>query len=281
MHKTAAMPHQTPESVIFHDFPDMSGDTPGITAVAGHGLAVPFTKHVHSTHVVGLVDDGTRVIELNGFETRIGPGRLFAIAAGSGHRCRSSRKAPHSYRAVCLPPALLAKHLPARTAAHPAFPSPMLDSPKAAAIINSFFSLLPPEPGTLARRMSLADSLAHELSAHAVPASHSHAEREAIRRVIDLVETDPAAGRALDELASHACLSPCHFQRVFTAQTGISPRQWVLACRIRHARALLDRGVPVAEAALRMGFADQSQFTKAFKGIMGIPPGRYLRHNPR
>jgi AraC-like DNA-binding protein len=40
---------------------------------------------------------------------------------------------------------------------------------------------------------------------------------------------------------------------------------------------LLDRGVPVAQAAVTAGFADQAHFTRHFKRIVGVPPGAYQR----
>lgn len=45
--------------------------------------------------------------------------------------------------------------------------------------------------------------------------------------------------------------------------------------RIRHARNLLTRGIPIAQAALETGFVDQSHFTRCFRKVMGVTPGQY------
>jgi AraC-like DNA-binding protein len=44
---------------------------------------------------------------------------------------------------------------------------------------------------------------------------------------------------------------------------------------VRLARRLLAAGRPPAEAALQVGFADQSHMTRAFVRQFGITPGRY------
>lgn len=263
------------EEVLFHDPPDM----PGLTAVAGRGLSAAFARHVHGAHVVGLVDAGVRVLEAGGVETEIAAGRLFAVAAGQGHRCRAGGGAPHSYRVLCLAPERLAPYLDGLDGAPPAFPCPLLDDPGAAGALDAFFALLPAAPHTLARREELAAAVARRLGIHARRGEPVRAEREAVRRALARIEADPAAPLSLGTLAATACLSPFHFQRAFTAQTGVSPRQWQLAARVRKARALLDRGVPPAEAALACGFADQSHFTRCFKRLVGVPPGRYARAN--
>jgi AraC-like DNA-binding protein len=81
----------------------------------------------------------------------------------------------------------------------------------------------------------------------------------------------------LGDLAHHSGLSRFHLLRLFREGLGITPHAYMLHLRIANARALLDAGSPVADVALRCGFADQSHFTRCFKSIVGISPGAFAR----
>jgi AraC-like DNA-binding protein len=45
--------------------------------------------------------------------------------------------------------------------------------------------------------------------------------------------------------------------------------------RLALARAAIERGLPLAEAAVRAGFADQSHMTRQFKRTYGLTPARW------
>jgi AraC family transcriptional regulator len=69
--------------------------------------------------------------------------------------------------------------------------------------------------------------------------------------------------------------------RAFREATGVSPHQYLLRCRVEHAKRLIARGLPLAEVAVQCGFADQSQLPRTFVGHVGTTPGRYrnsVRH---
>ena len=55
------------------------------------------------------------------------------------------------------------------------------------------------------------------------------------------------------------------------------PHTYLTQIRINYAKRLLRAGVPLAEVAILVGFADQSHFTKHFKRIVGVPPGLYAQ----
>ncbi|PKH22346.1 AraC family transcriptional regulator [Enterobacterales bacterium CwR94] len=82
---------------------------------------------------------------------------------------------------------------------------------------------------------------------------------------------------ALEQLASVGGISKFHFTRQFSQQTGIPPLQYHMQLRLQAARALLRQQVPPLDAALQLGFYDQSHFINAFRKVMGITPQRYWR----
>jgi transcriptional regulator GlxA family with amidase domain len=82
----------------------------------------------------------------------------------------------------------------------------------------------------------------------------------------------------LDELAGEAGMSRYHFVRAFSRAVGMTPHAWQLDMRIQRARSLLDQGMSLADAALQLGFADQSHFQRAFKQRVAATPGEYRRN---
>ena len=63
-----------------------------------------------------------------------------------------------------------------------------------------------------------------------------------IVRVLREIERHPADGQTLDRLARHADLSPYHLLRTFERVTGVTPHQYLLRTRLRHAAMRLLAG---------------------------------------
>lgn len=78
------------------------------------------------------------------------------------------------------------------------------------------------------------------------------------------------------ELARMTGLSEYHFIRVFREIMGATPRQYIIANRMNHAKYLLKTtGLPVGEIGGRVGYASESMFTAAFRRTQGMAPSQY------
>ncbi|KWU29204.1 helix-turn-helix domain-containing protein [Burkholderia sp. MS389] len=86
---------------------------------------------------------------------------------------------------------------------------------------------------------------------------------------------DLTSAVTLDDVAQAVGLSPFHAARLFTRTTGMPPHAWRNQLRLQRALAPLRAGVPVADVAAASGFVDQSHFTRHFKRMFGVPPGRW------
>jgi AraC family transcriptional regulator len=97
-----------------------------------------------------------------------------------------------------------------------------------------------------------------------------------LRRVVDLLEARFTERFGLGELAEEAGVHPSHLLRVFRAQQGCSPGEFLRRRRVATAcRRLSDTRDPMAAIALASGFADQSHFCRVFRRQMGITPAAY------
>jgi AraC-like DNA-binding protein len=77
----------------------------------------------------------------------------------------------------------------------------------------------------------------------------------------------------LDAIAKAANLSRAHFLRAFTASFGQTPYQALRARRLAEAERLIRSGTcSVSEAAVAVGYANFSAFSRAFKAVYGTSP---------
>jgi AraC family transcriptional regulator len=80
----------------------------------------------------------------------------------------------------------------------------------------------------------------------------------------------------LESAAKQAGLSAFHFLRVFANVLGVTPHQYLVRSRLRHAARLLSEGAgPITDVALDVGFGDLSNFVNAFRRAAGVSPRRF------
>jgi AraC-like DNA-binding protein len=80
----------------------------------------------------------------------------------------------------------------------------------------------------------------------------------------------------LDAAAGQAGISPFHFLRLFSSVLGVTPHQYLVRSRLRHAaRLLADDGRPVTDVAYDVGFGDLSNFVRTFHRAAGVSPRRF------
>ena len=80
----------------------------------------------------------------------------------------------------------------------------------------------------------------------------------------------------LDDVAHEAGISPFHFLRAFSAVLGVTPHQYLVRSRLRHAaRLLADDDKAVTDVAYDVGFGDLSNFVRTFHRAAGVSPGKF------
>lgn len=98
--------------------------------------------------------------------------------------------------------------------------------------------------------------------------------QQQIRQVRDYIYDHMAQGIALKHMAASLGLSVSYFIHLFKEATGLTPHQYVIACRIDRAKHLLQEpGLTIIEVAQRVGFTDQSHLHRHLKRSIGVTPG--------
>jgi AraC family transcriptional regulator len=97
-------------------------------------------------------------------------------------------------------------------------------------------------------------------------------------RIREYIDGRLEARLSLQELADLVGMDIYRFLRSFKASTGVPPYRYMLEQRLDRAKSLLaDIALPIAEVALRCGFASQSHFSTAFLRHAKVTPSRYRR----
>ena len=80
----------------------------------------------------------------------------------------------------------------------------------------------------------------------------------------------------LQDAAAQAGVSPFHFLRLFSSVLGVTPHQYLVRSRLRHAaRLLADDERAVTDIAYDVGFADLSNFVRTFHRAAGVSPLKF------
>jgi AraC family transcriptional regulator of adaptative response/methylated-DNA-[protein]-cysteine methyltransferase len=98
-----------------------------------------------------------------------------------------------------------------------------------------------------------------------------------IRRAIAFLSETWAEQPSLDRLADHLQLSPAHCQKLFKRWCGLSPKEFVQAITVDHARALLEGSASVLDAAYEVGLSGSSRLHDLFVSHEAMTPGDYKR----
>jgi AraC family transcriptional regulator len=257
----------------FRDTPDFELDLPG----GSHHLLALYLRPPEQT---GLRTDG------QDWEGVPPPGSILVLPAGRARRAfwRGPTESVH----IHLEPPLIARvaaeafdldpdrvELPAHAA---------LDEPSIRAAIVAIDAEL--AAGAAGGRL-LVESLGNVLAVHLIRYALGTAPigtrprrglpRHKLRAAIEYIEGHLDSEIALEDLAAVAHLSAYHFARLFRASTGLPPHRYVIARRVERAKQLLRGGddLSLAQVAARVGFWDQGHFTRHFKRLVGVTPGRF------
>jgi AraC family transcriptional regulator len=97
-----------------------------------------------------------------------------------------------------------------------------------------------------------------------------------MRRINEFIQSHIDQEISLSELAQDIGLSPSHFCSLFRKTSGTTPHQFVLHCRIQHAKALLaEPSHSILDVALASGFRTHQHFSRVFHRQVGIPPSTF------
>ena len=100
---------------------------------------------------------------------------------------------------------------------------------------------------------------------------------ELIRRAIAFLSETWTEQPSLERLAQHLGLSPAHCQKLFKRWCGLSPKEFVQAITVDHARNLLNGSASVLDTAYEVGLSGGSRLHDLFVSHEAMTPGDFKR----
>jgi len=106
--------------------------------------------------------------------------------------------------------------------------------------------------------------------------THSPARDYAIvKKALAFITENWREQPSLETIAEEAGLSPHHMQRVFTRWAGLSPKAFLQAVTLDHARGLLRDSASILDASYELGLSGPGRLHDLFVTHEGMSPGLY------
>ncbi|MES2905779.1 MAG: bifunctional helix-turn-helix domain-containing protein/methylated-DNA--[protein]-cysteine S-methyltransferase [Pseudomonadota bacterium] len=115
-------------------------------------------------------------------------------------------------------------------------------------------------------------NLAQKLS---TPSDEPLADYERVKQAIGYLTDNWRDQPSLDRLAHEIGLSPAHFQKLFTRWAGISPKEFLQALTLDHAKGLLKNSANMLDATYDSGLSSPGRLHDLFVTYEAVTPGEY------
>ncbi|MFF0749754.1 AraC family transcriptional regulator [Streptomyces sp. NPDC004267] len=254
---------------------------PGVDLLHAHYVRKSFSRHTHESFVFAAITEGVEAFHYGSDLVRAGPGQIALVNPDTPHTGHAGVPEGWTYRTI-YPDAELIRAIADDTIAlrgDVGFTTPVVDDPYAARLVVGVHRAAE-EGNALAADSLLRLVTARMLRSHGgrtTPLTPRAAGARDAARARALLEERMAEPPTLERLAAELGTSPFALLRAFRAAYGMPPHTWLTDARVRRARGLLDAGTPPAEAAVIVGFTDQSHLSRHFTRSVGVPPGAYQR----
>jgi len=266
------------ETVKFLRFPDIGN----LELLHATYKKQEFSPHYHKGHVIGVIEKGNLGFDYRGEKVVASAGEINIADPGEVHNGFSVSKEGWQYRMFYLKQGQLDRicnELCDKFVAMPFFRKGVIKDYAFAREIhtlhkdfeNSNISLLEKESRFHTMISNFILRHARETVAPVSPGS----ERKIVMKVKEYIQSFYDSNISLDDLSRITGISRYYLLRVFAEETGLTPHAYLNFVRVSKARELMEKKVPIIDAAYATGFFDQSHLNRIFKKIYGITPGQY------
>ncbi len=97
-----------------------------------------------------------------------------------------------------------------------------------------------------------------------------------IQKVVAFINTNYMHKISLDEIAKESFLSSSYLSKLFKTEMKINLSTYINNVRVEKSKLLLlDSSLSIVDVATMVGFDEQSYFSKVFKNVTGVTPGKF------
>lgn len=249
-----------------------------IEAYDFQGIIQPFPPHFHEYYVIGLITNGTRQLQCQNQEYILSKGEMLLLNPYDSHSCIQSDQGTLCYKSISISQETMQYY--------------MRDTIEKDKCIQMTHHVINDED-MIHCFQRLHDMIMHKenefikeeyfllllslLVHHYAQPHHEHEleNSQNMRNICQYIEKHYDEHMTLNELCQISQLSQSTLLRSFTKVKGMTPYRYLMTIRINKAKQLLEQGISPSETALKVGFFDQSHFTKYFHSFVGLSPRVY------
>lgn len=249
-----------------------------IEAYRFEGFVRPFPNHFHEYYVIGYLESGQRTLSCMEQEYSLRPGNILLFNPGDSHACAQSDGGTLDYRGLNLSKKVLLDWVEAADGAQelPVFSPHVILDTETASCLRTLHELVMNGSQGPEKEESLLLLISLLIQKYGQSPSRPLFQHQAeVEEVCAFIQDRYAEHISLDQLCRCAGLSRSTLLRAFTRAKGVTPYRYLENVRIGEAKKLLEQGISPVEAALLVGFSDQSHFTNYFDRFLGLSPGSY------
>jgi AraC-like DNA-binding protein len=256
----------------------LGSGAPGLERAEVHLSRWQFDQHRHDTYGLGITTSGVQRFRYRGAGRVCLPGQVHVLHPDEVHDGRAGTEDGFGYRILHLAPELVSEAAPGR-------PLPFVADPvqeptrEGMALHRLLVDVLTDieEPISELRYAEVAAAVADallSLAGHRRPRDPV-VDVRAVRMARDHLREHAREKTPVAELEQMTGVDRFTLTRHFRRAFGTSPDRYRTLRRLALARAAIEAGHPLAQAAADAGFADQSHLSRQFKRAYGFTPGRW------
>jgi AraC-like DNA-binding protein len=240
-----------------------------------------FTPHWRDAYTIPVIEAGAEAYRYQGSRHVAEAGSVPVINPGELHTGSRAMDEGWRYRVLYAPVDFihaLAEDIAGRAQPLPWFDADVIRDHDLAVRLARAHQLLEANGDPLVAETAMLDALSTLLVRYGrtrPDTPHLAADDQRVVTMKEQLAGDLAAPLKLADLAHAVGLSQFHAARLFTRATGLPPHAWRNQIRMQRSLAPLRAGASVADVAATNGFTDQSHFTRHFRRMFGVPPGRW------
>jgi AraC-like DNA-binding protein len=233
-----------------------------------------FSPHRHDSYAIGMTLSGVQTFHYRGEARHCLPGQCHILHPDEMHDGAAGTDEGFAYRILYIDPYLVQDALGGRSLPFVRNPVVDLTAPQRNALSAAWE--MEREIDDIGRADIVAAVADILLAVSPDAAITSTALRlPGLLAVRSLIAARPADRHPVGELERVAGLDRWSLARQFRAAFGTSPSRFRTLRQLDSVRRLVISGSSLADAALAVGFADQSHMSRQFKRAYGLTPARW------
>lgn len=233
-------------------------------------------KHYHNELSIGIIEEGSTIVESNGEEFRVNRNNAIFIYPGVIHKCIPKDINIWGFRMIYVN----MKWIESSVGKELKKIGIAVKSLKEEEIIklNEFFDFLQSNSPEMEKEIMLINKLEYLFELEEI--FHNDINENikniyALESIKEHIYNNYLDKITLDELTELSGLSKYYIVRLYKQAYKTTPHAYQTLLRLNYAKEKLLKGFDLVEVAQMAGFYDQSHFNKAFKQCFGVTPLKY------